>query len=144
MTGRITCMKRKTWLLIIIGLVIIVGIGGKVYMDHQREISKDNEENEKIQIVQQNIALYLVQHYQDVNKIEFRELNEVEGIGYDAWSVSVDVNDDHTISFSIDDLSNVEDATVRHHPKTFDLEKKDEDLTQDLDDVQIIYWEDEE
>src|SRR5690625_116910 len=137
-------MKRRTWLFILIGLVIIVGIGGKVYMDHQREISEDNEENEKIQIAQQNIALYLVQHYKDVNKIEFSELNEVEGIGYDAWSVSVDVNDEHTISFSMNDLSNVEDATVRHNPKTFNLEKKDEDLTQDLDDVQIIYWEDGE
>src|SRR5690625_1223315 len=127
MTGRITYMKRKTWLFIIIGLVIIVGIGGKVYMDHQRAMSEDNEENEKIQIAQQNIALYLVQHYKDVNKIEFRELNEVEGIGYDAWSVSVDVNDDQTISLSMNDLSNVEDATVRHNPTTINQEINDQD-----------------
>ncbi len=135
-------MRRKTLLVIILGLVIIVGIGVKVYMGKQKEISESNEENVEIQIAQQEIALYIVQHYKDVHKIEFRNIHEVEGIGYDAWSVTVNVNGDHVTSFSIEDLSEVEDATVRHNPKTFKLEKKEEDLDQDLDDVEIIYWED--
>lgn len=136
-------MGRKAWLLIILAFVIIIGIGGKVYVDNQSEISENKEKDEEIQTAQQKIALYVVQNYQDVNKIEFRECNKIEGIGYDAWSVSVEVNESHTISFSMDDLSNVEDATVRHNPTTFKLEKKDEDLNLDLNDVDIIYWEDE-
>lgn len=137
-------MGRKTWLVIILVLVIIVGIVGKVYMGKQKEISESNGENEEIKSAQKEIALYVVQNYKDVNKIEFHEINEVEGIAYDAWSITVDVNEDHTISFSIDDLSKVEDATVRYNPKTFKLKKKDEDVNQNLDDVKIIYLEDEQ
>ena len=138
-------MKKK-WVFVVIGLLLIVGMigaGGKVYMDNQRDKNEINVENERIQIAQKKIALYLIRNYEDVEKIEFRNFNEMKGIGYTSWSVSVDVNKDNTISFSMNDLSKVEDATIRHNPKTFSLKKKDEDLTKNLDEVQIIYWEGE-
>lgn len=136
-------MKRKVWLLIVIGLLLIIAIGGKVFMDTQKGKNEVNEENEKMHIAQEKIALYLVQNYKDVKKIEFHNFNEIKGVGYISWSISVDVNEDHTISFSMSDLSKVEDATVRHNPKTFSLNKKEEELTESLDGVEINYWEGE-
>lgn len=136
-------MNKKIWLFVVIGLLLLVGIGGKVFVDNQKEKNEVNEENEKIHIAQKEIALYLVRNYKDVKKIEFHKFNEIKEIGNTSWSISVDVNEDNTISFSMSDLSKVEDATVRHNPKTFSLNKKEEELTESLEGVQIIYWEGE-
>jgi hypothetical protein len=136
-------MKRKIWLLIVISLLLMIGIGGKVFLDTQRGKNEINEENVKMHIAQEEIALYLVRNYIDVKKIEFHKFNEIKGVGYTSWSISVNVNEDNTISFSMTDLSKVEDATVRHNPNTFSLNKKEEELTESLDGVEIIYWKDE-
>ena len=136
-------MNNKIRLFVVIGLLIMIGIGGKVFMDTQKGKNEVNEESEKMHIAQEEIALYLVRNYKDVKKIEFHKFNEIKGVGYTSWSVSVDVNEDNTISFSLSDLSKVEDATVRHNPKTFSLNKKEEELTESLDGVQVIYWEGE-
>ena len=136
-------MNNKIRLFVVIGLLIMIGIGGKVFMDTQKGKNEVNEESEKMHIAQEEIALYLVRNYKDVKKIEFHKFNEIKGVGYTSWSVSVDVNEDNTISFSLSDLSKVEDATVRHNPKTFSLNKKEEELTESLEEVQIIYWEGE-
>lgn len=77
-------MKKK-WVFVVIGLLLIVGMigaGGKVYMDNQRDKNEINVENERIQIAQKKIALYLIRNYEDVEKIEFRNFNEMKGIGY--------------------------------------------------------------
>ncbi|MFB1052024.1 hypothetical protein [Paraliobacillus sp. JSM ZJ581] len=112
-------------------------------MDHNE---KKSEENIKIWTVQKDIALYIVQNYKDVKKIEFYKFNEVKGVGYTSWNVSAEVNVNNIISFSLSDLSSVKDATIRHNPKTFHLKKKDKDKdpSKNLDDVQIIYLEDVE
>src|SRR5699024_9181396 len=102
-----------------------------------------NVENERIQIAQKKIALYLIRNYEDVEKIEFLRFNEMKGIGYTSWSVSVDVNKDNTISISMNDLYKVEDSNICYNSKSFSLKKNDEDLTKYLDEVQIIYWEGE-
>jgi|SRR5699024_6247586 len=129
---------KKILIFVIIGFLLIVtaiGIGGKVYMD------KKEEKYEKTLRVQKKLSLYLVRNYEGVKKIEFREFSKVKGLGYTSWSVTVDVNDDNIISFTIEDLSKVEDATVRHNPDTFHLKKSDKDLSETLDEVEIIYWE---
>ena len=136
-------MNNKIWLFVVIGLLLMIGIGGKVFMDTQKGKNEVNGESEKMHIAQEEIALYLVRNYKDVKKIEFHKFNEIKGVGYTSWSIPVDVNEDNTISFSLSDLSKVEDATVRHNPKTFSLNKKEEELTESLDGVEIIYWEGE-
>jgi preprotein translocase subunit SecF len=136
-------MKRKMSLFIVIGLLLVVGIGWKVFMDIQKGKNEVNGENVKMHIAQEEIALYLVRNYIDVKKIEFHKFNEVKGVGNTSWSISVDVNEDNSMSFSMTDLSKVEDATVRHNPKTFRLNKRKEESTESLDGVEIIYYEGE-
>jgi preprotein translocase subunit SecF len=136
-------MKKIKWLFIVIGLLLVVGIGWKVFMDIQKGKNEVNGENVKMHIAQEEIALYLVRNYIDVKKIEFHKFNEVKGIGNTSWSISVDVNEDNSMSFSMTDLSKVEDATVRHNPKTFRLNKREEESTESLDGVEIIYYEGE-
>src|SRR5699024_8913911 len=99
---------NKKWVFVVIGLLLIavmLGAVGKVCMDNKRDKNEINVENERIQIAQKKIALYLNRNYEDVEKIEFRKFNEMKGIGYTSWSVSIDVNKDNTISFSMNDLS---------------------------------------
>src|SRR5699024_12316753 len=128
----------KKWALVVIGLLLIVGMigaGGKVYMDNQRDKNEINVENEIIQIAQKKIALYLIRNYEDVEKIEFRKFNEMKGIEYTSWSVSVDVNKDNTISISMNDLSKVEDSTIMNNPKSLSINKNDQDLKKNKNEV---------
>src|SRR5699024_11410422 len=97
---RVKYMKKK-WVFVVIGLLLIVGMigaGGKVYMDNQRDKNEINVENERIQIAQKKIALYLIRNYEDVEKIEFRKFNKMKGIGYTECSISFDVTNEYTIS----------------------------------------------
>ncbi|GEM_PF-6619714 len=92
-------------------------------------------------ITQNKLALFLVEKYEGVKRIRFHELKEVKGLGYTSWSVTVDVNESNMISFTMEDLSKVEDASMRYNPKTFHLKERDKELSEGLDDVEIIYWE---
>ncbi len=129
---------KKIWIFVLVGFLLIftaIGLGGKMYMD------KKEDQDEIILEAQHNLALYLVRNYEGVQKIEFYKFKQVEGLGYSSWNVTVNINDDNIMSFSIEDLSKVEDLTIRHNPSTFQLEERSEDSSEGLDDVQIIYWE---
>lgn len=134
-TERGNVMNKKRMFVIVTFLLIaaIIGVSGKVYVD------KKEEKHESTLRVQKNLARFLVRNYEGVKKIEFRKFSKTKGLGYTSWSVTVYVNDDNIISFNIEDLSKVEDATVRHNPDTFHLKKSNKDLSKSLDDVEIIY-----
>lgn len=65
----------------------------------------------------------------------------MKGLGYTSWSVTVDENESNTISFTMEDLSKVKDASMRYNPKIFHLKERDKILSESLDDMEIIYWE---
>ena len=52
-------MKKKVWLIIIIGLLIVIGVGGKVFMDNQRdrEVTQEQKvEAEKIEAERMSVV----------------------------------------------------------------------------------------
>ena len=52
-------MKKKVWLLIVIGFLVVIGIGGKVFMDNQkdREVTREQKvEAEKIEAERMSVV----------------------------------------------------------------------------------------
>jgi len=69
-------MKKK-WVFIVIGLLLVVGIGGKVYMDKKEE----RKEAEKIEAERMSV-IALKKRYKDIKSVEF------EKSGYDKMTGS--------------------------------------------------------
>src|SRR5699024_5887934 len=128
-------MNKKRMFVIVTFLLIaeIMVVRGEV------DAEKNEEEHESTLRVEENFARFLVLNYEWVNETAVRKIIKTKGLGYTSCSVTVYVNDDNIISFNIEDLSKVEDATVRHNPDTFHLKKSNKDLSESLDDVEIIY-----
>ena len=101
--------------------------------------SKTVEEKRKLRKEEEQIALYLVNHYEDVKKIKFDKFHR-GGLGI-ADSISVIVNDDSYIKPIIfnDDS---ERYSVDYDPSDFHLIKKENstELTS-LDGIEVIYYE---
>lgn len=101
--------------------------------------SKTVEEKRKLRKEEEQIALYLVNHYEDVKKIKFDKFHR-GGFGI-ADSISVIVNDDSYIKPIIfnDDS---ERYSVDYDPSDFRLIKKENstELTS-LDGIEVIYYE---
>ena len=101
--------------------------------------SKTVEEKRKLRKEEEQIALYLVNHYEDVKKIKFDKFHR-GGFGI-ADSISVIVNDDSYIKPIIfnDDS---ERYSVDYDPSDFHLIKKENstELTS-LDGIEVIYYE---
>lgn len=101
--------------------------------------SKTVEEKRKLRKEEEQIALYLVNHYQDVKKIKFDKFHR-GGFGI-ADSISVIVNDDSYIKPIIfnDDS---ERYSVDYDPSDFHLiKKKNSTELTSLDGIEVIYYE---
>lgn len=73
-------MKKKTWLYVVIGLLVIVGIigiGGKVYMDKQEE----KREAEKIEAERMSV-IALKNTFEGIKSVEFEGTGYTEMTGY--------------------------------------------------------------
>ncbi|MBC1494053.1 hypothetical protein HCI94_02340 [Listeria welshimeri] len=75
-------------------IVIVLIIEGKMYIDNK----KSNE-------VKKEIALYIVQNYEGVKKIQFGELSENKMTG--SWTLSAKLNKNNIITFTFQDTSNI-------------------------------------
>ena len=101
--------------------------------------SKTVEEKRKLRKEEEQIALYLVNHYEDVKKIKFDKFHR-GGFGI-ADSISVIVNDDSYIKPIIfnDDS---ERYSVDYDPSDFHLiKKKNSTELTNLDGIEVIYYE---
>ncbi len=101
--------------------------------------SKTVEEKRKLRKEEEQIALYLVNHYEDVKKIKFDKFHR-GGFGI-ADSISVIVNDDSYIKPIIfnDDS---ERYSVDYDPSDFHLiKKKNSTELTSLDGIEVIYYE---
>lgn len=107
--------------------------------EQKEEVALTTEEKKKLCKEEEKIALYLVNHYEDVKKIKFDKFHR-GGFGI-ADSISVIVNDYSYIKPIIfnDDS---ERYSVDYDPSDFHLIKKENstELTS-LDGIEVIYYE---
>ncbi|WP_321383263.1 hypothetical protein [uncultured Enterococcus sp.] len=61
--------KKKIVLLISSIAIIILGIGGKMYMDKQEEIQE--ERNQAVKEIQEQASKYIIENYSGIDKIEW-------------------------------------------------------------------------
>ncbi|BAV36994.1 hypothetical protein [Enterococcus faecalis] len=105
--------KRKRWLITLAAAVlIIIGIGGKQYMD-KKAIEKDYQQG--IDLIQKYVSNYLVENYEGIEKIEWQgvgvEWRNAKGYGpsllgnYVDSDVRIYVYEDNyfTITFLLND-----------------------------------------
>ena len=75
-------MKKKVWLLIVIVFLLVIGIGGKVFVDNQKVIAEKNEEAiYQYKINEEKIVMDVLATYKEVDTIEFVDVGENELTG---------------------------------------------------------------
>ena len=132
--------KRKKWG--IIALVICV-IGGIIMfsLNHQKEKTLE----EKMRIEQDRMALYLVSHYEKVEKIEFTSFQQNKLTG--TWNSNAIVNDEIFVTFSVQNLMTEDEIGFGQHISQSNGNKlierdNPEVINSDslMSNITVIYW----
>ncbi|TXL62544.1 hypothetical protein FHP05_12115 [Cerasibacillus terrae] len=87
-------MKKK-WVFLVIGLLLVVGIGGEVYMDKKEE----RKETEKIEAERMSVVA-LKNKYADIKSVEFEKSGYDEMTGAYAMFVIMTNQKNESVKFS--------------------------------------------
>ncbi|MDU1467690.1 MAG: hypothetical protein E6884_01280 [Streptococcus mitis] len=132
--------RHKKWG--IIALVICI-IGGIVMfsLNHQKEKTLE----EKMRIEQDRMALYLVSHYEKVEKIEFTSFQQNKLTG--TWTSNAIVNDEIFVTFSVQNLMTEDEIGFGQHISQSNGNKlierdNPEVINSDslMSNITVIYW----
>ena len=132
--------KRKKWG--IIALVICI-IGGIVMfsLNHQKEKTLE----EKMRIEQDRMALYLVSHYEKVEKIEFTSFQQNKLTG--TWTSNAIVNDEIFVTFSVQNLMTEDETGFGQHISQSNgnklIERDNPEVINNdslMSNITVIYW----
>ncbi len=132
--------KRKKWG--IIALVICV-IGGIVMFSLNQQKEKALEE--KMRTEQDRMALYLVSHYEKVEKIEFTSFQQNKLTG--TWTSNAIVNEEIFVTFSVQNLMTEDEIGFGQHISQSNGNKlierdNPEVINSDslMSNITVIYW----
>ena len=132
--------KRKKWG--IIALVICI-IGGVVMFSLNQQKEKTLEE--KMRIEQDRMALYLVSHYEKVEKIEFTSFQQNKLTG--TWTSNAIVNDEIFVTFSVQNLMTEDEIGFGQHISQSNgnklIERDNSGVINSdslMSNIKIIYW----
>ena len=132
--------KRKKWG--IIALVICI-IGGVIMFSLNQQKEKTLEE--KMRIEQDRMALYLVSHYEKVEKIEFTSFQQNKLTG--TWTSNAIVNDEIFVTFSVQNLMTEDEIGFGQHISQSNGNKlierdNPEVINSDslMSNITVIYW----
>ena len=132
--------RHKTWG--IIALVICI-IGGIIMfsLNHQKEKTME----EKMRIEQDRMALYLVSHYEKVEKIEFTSFQQNKLTG--TWNSNAIVNDEIFVTFSVQNLMTEDEIGFGQHISQSNgnklIERDNSGVINSdslMSNIKIIYW----
>ena len=126
--------KRKKWG--IIALVICI-IGGIVMfsLNHQKEKTME----EKMRIEQDRMALYLVNHYEGINEIEFNDVENNATTG--SRTALLTVNKELKMEITFFKFNDETDNYVISWNKRLNLQEKNEITNQQtIDNIKVKYW----
>lgn len=132
--------RHKKWG--IIALVICV-IGGIVMfsLNHQKEKTLE----EKMRIEQDRMALYLVNHYEKVEKIEFTSFQQNKLTG--TWTSNAIVNDEIFVTFSVQNLMTEDEIGFGQHISQSNgnklIERENPEVINSdslMSNITVIYW----
>ena len=132
--------KRKKWGIITLVICIIGGIV-MFSLNHQKEKTME----EKMRIEQDRMALYLVSHYEKVEKIEFTSFQQNKLTG--TWNSNAIVNDEIFVTFSVQNLMTEDEIGFGQHISQSNGNKlierdNPEVINSDslMSNITVIYW----
>ena len=132
--------KRKKWGIITLVICIIGGIV-MFSLKHQKEKTLE----EKMRIEQDRMALYLVSHYEKVEKIEFTSFQQNKLTG--TWNSNAIVNDEIFVTFSVQNLMTEDEIGFGQHISQSNGNKlierdNPEVINSDslMSNITVIYW----
>ena len=132
--------RHKKWG--IIALVICI-IGGIIMFSLNQQKEKTMEE--KMRIEQDRMALYLVSHYEKVEKIEFTSFQQNKLTG--TWTSNAIVNDEIFVTFSVQNLMTEDEIGFGQHISQSNGNKlierdNPEVINSDslMSNITVIYW----
>jgi ubiquitin C-terminal hydrolase, putative len=137
-------MKIYKLLLIVVigflGLGTLGACGQQKKTEQKEKITMTKEEKKKLRKEEEKIALYLVNHYQDVKKIEFVNFHK-GGFGTgDTITIKVN-NSSYILPTELESKDGY--YSIGYDPKDFHLiEKKPPTQLTSLDGVDVSYYED--
>ena len=132
--------KRKKWG--IITLVICI-IGGVIMFSLNQQKEKTLEE--KMRIEQDRMALYLVSHYEKVEKIEFTSFQQNKLTG--TWTSNAIVNEEIFVTFSVQNLMTEDEIGFGQHISQSNgnklIERENPEVINSdslMSNITVIYW----
>ena len=132
--------KRKKWS--IVALVICI-IGGVIMFSLNQQKEKTLEE--KMRIEQDRMALYLVSHYEKVEKIEFTSFQQNKLTG--TWTSNAIVNDEIFVTFSVQNLMTEDEIGFGQHISQSNgnklIERENPEVINSdslMSNITVIYW----
>ena len=132
--------KRKKWG--IIALVICI-IGGVIMFSLNQQKEKTLEE--KMRIEQDRMALYLVSHYEKVEKIEFTSFQQNKLTG--TWTSNAIVNDEIFVTFSVQNLMTEDEIGFGQHISQSNgnklIERENPEVINSdslMSNITVLYW----
>lgn len=132
--------RHKKWG--IIALVICI-IGGIVMFSLNQQKEKTLEE--KMRIEQDRMALYLVSHYEKVEKIEFTSFQQNKLTG--TWTSNAIVNDEIFVTFSVQNLMTEDEIGFGQHISQSNgnklIERENPEVINSdslMSNITVIYW----
>jgi hypothetical protein len=95
-------MKKKVWLLIVIGLLLVIGIAGKVVMDNQRdsELTREQKVEEELIETERMSVMALKNRYADIQSVEFEKSVYDEMTGSYGMFIKMTNQKNESVSFS--------------------------------------------
>ena len=132
--------RHKKWG--IIALVICI-IGGIIMFSLNQQKEKTMEE--KMRIEQDRMALYLVSHYEKVEKIEFTSFQQNKLTG--TWTSNAIVNDEIFVTFSVQNLMTEDEIGFGQHISQSNgnklIERDNPEVINNdslMSNITVIYW----
>ena len=95
-------MNNKIWLFVVIGLLIVIGIGGKVFMDNQKDkevMSNQQNAAEKIETEKMSVVA-LKNRYADIQSVEFEKSVYDEKTGSYGMFIKMTNQKNESVNFS--------------------------------------------
>ena len=132
--------KHKKWGIIALAICIIGGIV-MFSLNHQKEKTLE----EKMRIEQDRMALYLVNHYEKVEKIEFTSFQQNKLTG--TWTSNAIVNDKIFVTFSVQNLMTEDEIGFGQHISQSNgnklIERENPEVINSdslMSNITVIYW----
>lgn len=127
-------MKKQTkWSLVaIVGLII----GGVMIFSFQK---KEQTFEEQIQHEQERMALYLINHYEGINEIEFNDIENNASTGSRAALLTI--NKEFKMEIAFFKFNDKTDNYVISWDKRLNLQEKNETTNQQtIGNIKVKYW----